>query len=229
ITYNLPSVTAALRLDGPTLAQIYLHTITRWNDPAIAALNPTLSLPNVPIIPVHRSDGSGTTYIFSDYLSTVSQEWFYNEGRNKVIQWPYGVAGNGNGGVAAAVKQRLGGIGYVELAYAIADKLSYASMQNKAGGFVLPTPDSIGAAAMQFPDIYAQHFSIVDAPGAQSYPISGYSWVLLRRHPHAHAAELVPLFRWMTTTGQDYAVQLHYVPLPAPVQHLAATVLSNVA
>jgi phosphate transport system substrate-binding protein len=215
-------------LDGPTLASIYLGTITTWDAPAIAALNPGVVLPHLAILPVHRSDSSGTTYITTDYLSTVSTTWFNRAGRAKLVPWPVGIGGKGNAGVAAALKAHAGAIGYLELSYAIDNSIPYALLKNKAGAFVLPTQESIRAAGTQFPDINSRHYSIVNADDPAAYPIAGYSWALLRRQPRANGTALVALFRWLTTTGQQYAAQVHYVPLPPNVQQLATTILSTV-
>jgi phosphate transport system substrate-binding protein len=227
IAYNLPGVTAHLRFDGATLARIFLGTITDWDDPAIAALNPGVHLPHLPIVPVHRSDGSGTSYIFTDYLSTVIPTWFSRVGRNTLPAWPVGLGGQGNGGVASVLKAHPGGIAYLELSYAIENGIPYARVKNKAGVFMLPTAQSILVAGTEFPDINSRHYSIVNAPEADAYPICGYSWVLLRRPLGPHGAALVALFHWLTTTGQQYAAQVHYVPLPPNVQQLATTIVTS--
>jgi phosphate transport system substrate-binding protein len=231
ITYNLnlPKGTQ-LQLNGPTLAAIYLGQITRWNDPAIANLNPGVNLPSTPITTVHRSDSSGTTYIFTDYLSTVSTNWLLKAGRDKSIVWPGGIGASGNPAVAAAVKSNNGAIGYTELKYAIDNQLPYMKIQNQANAFVLPSTASVLAAANQFPHVSATNFSIVNAPGVASYPISGYSWALIRaRHANTgHGAALIDLFRWLTTAGQDYALPLNYVPLPQNVQLQSAQTLDKI-
>jgi phosphate transport system substrate-binding protein len=229
IAYNLPGVSTPLRFDGPTLASIFLGTITNWDDPAIAALNPGVQLPHLPILPVHRSDGSGTSYIFTDYLSTVSPPWFSRVGRNTLPAWPVGLGGNGNGGVASVLKAHPGGIAYLELTYAIENGIPYAAVQNKTGVFMLPTPRSILVAGTEFPDINSRHYSIVNAPEANAYPICGYSWALLRRPLGPHGAPLIALFHWLTTTGQQYAAQVHYVPLPPNVQLLATSIVASLA
>ena len=231
ITYNLGSgFSSPLQLDGPTLASIFLGKITRWNDPAIAALNPGVKLPDLAITPVHRSDSSGTNYIFTDYLSSVSTDWLLNAGRDKSVHLTTGVGAAGNAGVAAAVKAHQGAIGYVELKFAIENSLPYMKIRNRAGQFVLPTSDTILAAANQFPNVDWQHFSIVNAPGATSYPIASYSWVLVRAH-HANVVAgeaLIRLFSWLTTNGQTYAPSLNYVPLPDNVRLQSANTLANV-
>lgn len=229
IAYNLPGLARPLQLDGPTLARIFLGQITRWNDPAILQLNPGLSLPSLPVVPVHRADGSGTTYIFTDYLSTASSDWFAREGRGKLIPRPVGPGGQGNPGVAARVKQQVGAIGYVDLSVAVTDRIEVAAIRNANGAFMLPNTGSIRAAAAQFPAIDYRNFSIVNATGPASYPISGYSWILLRRQPARSANELIALFKWLATTGQQYAGALNYVPLPPSLQQEALSALANIA
>lgn len=231
IAYHLPEIgkNRTLKLDGSTLANIFLGKITRWNDPAIAALNPSIHLPLTPILTIHRSDASGTNYIVTDYLSSVSPAWTSNIGKGKSVAWPASsLGGKGNPGVAAALQQHAGAIGYVELAYAVNYKIPYAQLKNKAGVFQFPSLTTVRAAAAQFSSVSATKFSIVNAPGAASYPIAGYSWVLLRQHPKQNGSALVDLFRWMTTTGQTNAGQLNYVPLPANVQKVAANDLATV-
>jgi phosphate transport system substrate-binding protein len=228
IAYNLPGMKGVLKLNGSTLAQMFMGKITTWNDPAIAKLNPGLTLPSTAILPVHRSDASGTNYITTDYLSSVSSDWANNIGKGKSVAWPTGVGGKGNPGVAAAIKQHSGAIGYVELAYALDNHIPYAEMQNKAGAYLSPSQNSVRAAAAQFPNVSYKNFSIVNAPGKKSYPIAGYSWVLLRQHPKSNGTQLVDLFMWMTTGGQQYAVKLYYVALPANVQKEAAKALASI-
>jgi phosphate transport system substrate-binding protein len=229
IIYNLPEVGhKVLKLDGPTLAAIYEGKITRWNDSAIRKLNPSITMPSDNILPVHRSDGSGTTYIFTDYLSAINSSWASNVGKGKSVQWPSGLGGKGNPGVATGVQQHTGAIGYVELAYAIDNKIPYLQLKNRSGAYVFPTQATVRAAASQFPNVNYKNFSIVNAPGQPSYPIAGYVWVLLRQHPSAHARELVDLFRWTVTGGQSYAGQLKYVPLPNNVQKQALKALGSI-
>jgi phosphate transport system substrate-binding protein len=231
VTYNLdlPAHTT-LRIDGPTLANIFLGKITSWNDPAIAALNPGVSLPSIPIVTVHRSDSSGTTYIFSNYLSAISPTFSLHIGANKLENWPSGVGATGNVNVANQILARKGALGYVEVKFATDNKLPLMMVENAAHQFVSPTPDAILAAANQFPNVTAKDFSIVNAPGAASYPISGYSWGLVRAH-HANvpAGEaLIAMFTWLTTAGQSYTAPLNYVPLPDPVQLQSKQTLEKV-
>jgi phosphate transport system substrate-binding protein len=229
IAYNLPGVSRGeIRLDGATLAKIFMGRITTWNDAAIARLNPTLRLPHLSILPVHRSESSGTTYITTDYLTSVSSEWAKTLGKGKIVSWPSGLGGKGNPGVAAAIKQHPGAIGYVELAYALANHIPYLALENKADAYVLPSQATVGAAAARFPHVSAKTFAIVNAPGRTSYPLAGYSWVLLRQHPRRNGAALVQLFRWTITSGQSYAAQLHYVALPTAVQRQALQALNGI-
>jgi phosphate transport system substrate-binding protein len=233
ISYNLslPSGTQ-LQLNGPTLAAIFLGQITRWNDPAIANLNPGVKLPSQPITVVHRSDGSGTTYIFTNYLSTISNAWLLKTGgaAKSLAPWPAGIGASGNPGVAAAIKAHSGAIGYVELNYAIDNHLSYMKLQNQDNAFVSPSAATVLAAANQFPHVNANNFSIVNAPGTDSYPICGYSWGLVRAHHAntAHGSALIGLFHWLTTAGQSYSPALNYVPLPQIVQLQSAQTLEKV-
>ena len=233
VTYNLnlPAGTV-LHMDGPTLANIFLGTITSWDDPAIAALNPDVHLPKLAITTVHRSDSSGTTYIFTNYLSTMSTTFSLDVGADKLPLWPKGgVAGNGSLGVANQVLAKSGSIGYVELKFALDEKLSYMAIENTAHQFILPSSASILAAANRFPKINATNFSIVNAPGADSYPISAYSWALVRgQHAQKQKGQtLIDMFSWLTTIGQNrFAASLNYVPLPEWMQIESKTTLDNV-
>jgi len=229
IAYNLPGVgRGQLRLDSATLAQIFMGKISTWNNAAITRLNPALKLPNLSILPVHRSESSGTTYITTDYLTSVSSEWAKTLGEGKIVSWPTGLGGKGNPGVAAAIKQHPGAIGYVELAYALANNIPYLALENKAGVYELPSQATVGAAAAQFPHVSAKTFAIVNASGRTSYPIAGYSWVLLRQHPRRNGAVLVQLFHWTVTSGQSYAAHLNYVALPTAVQLQALQALNGI-
>ncbi len=235
IGYNIPGINKGLKLSAQAVADIYLGNVTNWNDPEIAKLNPDLTLPNLPITVVHRSDGSGTTYIFTDYLSTVSSAWQTKVGRGKAVSWPApsSIGGKGNEGVAGLVEQTPGSIGYIELAYLLANSISYAQLQNPSGNFVYPSLDTVAAAAATKPDVSATNFSIVNTTGANSYPISGYSWGLLAETPRdpARGAIVKKLFSWAVTTGQAQAATIGYVPLPANIQALAqkeiATIKTN--
>ena len=207
-----------LKLDGPTLANIFLGTIKTWNDPAIAALNPGLTLPAQRITVVRRSDGSGTTFNFVNYLSKVSPEWKDKVGEGTSVNWPGGVGGKGNEGVAAYVRQLKGSIGYVELAYAEQNNMSYASLQNAAGNFVQPTAESFAAAAASADWANAKDFNLVitNAPGAQAWPITATNFILVYKQPKdaAKAKHTLDFFKWAYEQGQAQANELDYVPLP---------------
>jgi phosphate transport system substrate-binding protein len=217
--YNLPGVTAPIRFNGALLAQIYLGKITKWNDPAIAQLNPGVALPATDVAVVHRSDGSGTTFIFCDFLSKTSPEWKQKVGASTAVQWSAGVGGKGNEGVSGVVKQTPGAIGYVELIYALQNKIPYGTVQNKAGTFVTASLDSVTAAAagVNVPDDF--RVSITDADGKDAYPIASFTWMLLYKQPQdADRAKVMRDFmRWALTDGQQYAKALGYAPLPKPV------------
>jgi phosphate transport system substrate-binding protein len=231
IVYNL-SLPAGVRLHltGPVLAAIFLGKITRWNDPAVTALNPGVSLPPARINVVHRSDGSGTTYIFSNYLSSVDPAWAAKVGTGKTLRWPVGEGAEGNGGVAAAVNRTSFSIGYVEQAYSQGLLLPFAALRNPADRYVIPSTQTVAADAAQKPGITPADFSIVNQPGAASYPISGYSWALIytRQHNQATGRALVTMLDWLTHDGQASAAANGYVPLPAQIQQLARTMLQRV-
>jgi phosphate transport system substrate-binding protein len=221
IIYNLPG-NPKLKLDGETLAAIYLGNITKWNDPKIAALNAGANLPDTAIVPVHRADGSGTSFIFTDYLSAVNPAWADSVGKGSSVKWPAGIglAAKGSEGVAGQVKQTPGAIGYAELAYANQNKILFADMKNSAGKFISPTPDSVSAAlaTATIPDDF--RFSMVNAPGDSSYPISGASWVLVyqKQNKADSGRQLVAFLKWAVTEGQKLTPALDYAPLPAAVQ-----------
>jgi phosphate transport system substrate-binding protein len=224
VTYNVPGVGPGLRLTGEVLADIYLGKVTKWNDPAIAQINPTLKLPAVDLVVCHRSDGSGTTYIFTDYLSKVSSQWQKRVGRSTSVRWPVGLGGKGNEGVTALVKQTPGAIGYVELIYALGNKLAVAELKNRDGNWVTPTLDSVTAAAASSVNQMPADFrvSITDAGGARSYPISSYTYLLVyqRQTDPAKGRAIVGFLRWALHDGQRYAAPLFYAPLPAEVVSL---------
>jgi phosphate transport system substrate-binding protein len=231
VAYNLRLPAGAhLRLTGPVLAAIFLGQITRWNDPAITALNAGISLPDASITVVHRSDGSGTTYIFSNYLSSVSHDWAAKVGTGKTLRWPAGEGAEGNGSVTSTVFRTPFSIGYVEVAYAQGLTLPFAEIRNQAGNYVLPSTQSVTAAAAQKPDITPTDFSIVNQPGAASYPIAGYSWALVytRQPSQTTGQALVAMLDWLAHDGQAYAASNGYVPLPSRVQQLASTMLQQV-
>ncbi|MBN8713434.1 MAG: phosphate ABC transporter substrate-binding protein PstS [Xanthomonadales bacterium] len=207
-----------LVLDGPTLAGIYLGKIATWNDAAIAALNPGTKLPAAKITVVHRSDGSGTTFNFSNYLSKVSPEWKAKAGEGSAIQWPVGIGGKGNQGVAAYVKQVKNSIGYVEYAYALQNSIGYARMKNAAGKVVAPTMATFQAAADTADWKNARNFNLLmtNAPGADAWPITATSWVVMYKQPRnaANAKVALDFFKWSYEHGQEQARSLDYVPLP---------------
>ncbi|HEY2093955.1 MAG TPA: phosphate ABC transporter substrate-binding protein PstS [Thermoanaerobaculia bacterium] len=217
--YNVPGITAPIRFNGALLAQIYLGKITKWNDPAIAQLNPGVSLPATDVAVVHRSDGSGTTFIFCDFLSKTSPEWKQKVGASTAVQWPAGVGGKGNEGVSGLVKQTPGAIGYVELIYALQTKIPYGTVQNKAGTFVTASLDSVTAAAagVNVPDDF--RVSITDPDGKDAYPIASFTWMLLYKQPQdaGRAKVMRDFMKWALTDGQQYAKALGYAPLPKPV------------
>ena len=219
VTYNLPG-NPALKLDGDTIAGIYLGQIKKWNDPKLTALNAGLKLPDQDIVVVHRSDGSGTTFIFTDYLSKVSPEWKSKAGNNTSVNWPTGIGGKGNEGVSGQVKQTPGALGYVELIYAIQNKMPYADVKNSAGEFVKPTIESVTAAlaTADIPDDF--RFSMTNAPGKDAYPICGATWLLVYQQPKdpAKGKKLVQFLKWALTDGEGMAKTLDYAPLPESVQ-----------
>ena len=212
------------------IARIFLGQITNWRDPAIAALNPKVDLPNQGINVVHRSDSSGTTYIFSNYLASVDSTWASKVGIGKTLDWPVGVGAQGNPGVATAVGQTPYSIGYVERSYSAGPLLDFAAIRNRAGLYSVPYAASIAAAAAQKPNISATNFSIVNEPGPNSYPISGYSWALVYVHqPNQNiGTALVNLIEWLTHDGQAYAASIGYVALPKNIQALAHSSLDQV-
>jgi phosphate transport system substrate-binding protein len=221
ITYNLPGLTQPLKLTGDVIAQIYQGRITKWNDSRIASLNPGVKLPASDVLVVHRSDGSGTTYIFSDYLSAVSKSWAKSPGKGKELAWPVGIGAKGNEGVAGQVKQTEGAIGYVELAYAKQNQLPAAALKNAAGEFVAPSIESATAAAAgtasKLPPTTDYRISIVNAPGAGAYPIASFTWLLVyqRQADATKGQKLKDFLRWYLHDGERSASSLDYAPLPA--------------
>ncbi len=232
VAYNVPGSPGHLKFDSQTLANVFLGKVTNWNDPAIAKLNPGANLPNLSIVIAHRADASGTTYIFTDYLSKVSPEWKTKVGNSKSVSWPAAasVGAKGNEGVAGQISQTPGAIGYLELAYALQNSISYAALRNVAGQYVVPTVETVRNAAAQKPNVTPQDFSIVDQAGADTYPIAGYSWVMLWKNQpdQAKGKQLVDLFHWVVTDGQTFAEHLHYVGLPKNVQSQVANSLGTI-
>jgi phosphate transport system substrate-binding protein len=217
VTYNLTGE-PELKFTPDIIADIFLGKIRKWNDPRISALNPGMKLPDMAVTVVHRSDGSGTTFIFSDYVSKVSSEWKEKVGKGTSLNWPTGLGGKGNPGVAGLVKQTPGSIGYIELIYALQNKMPYGTVKNEKGRFVTPTIASTSLAAnTELPDDMKVSLTNTDAAGG--YPISGFTWILVYKEQNyadrseEKAKELVKLLWWMTHEGQKYAESLHYAPL----------------
>jgi phosphate transport system substrate-binding protein len=232
VSYNLPGVGKGLNLDGETLAKIYLGIIRMWNDPSIKGMNPKINLPNKAILVTHRSDGSGTTFIFTDYLTKVSQEWGKKTGKGTSVNWPVGLGGKGNDGVAGLVKQMQGAIGYVELAYAIKNNIPYANIKNKAGNIVEATFASVSAAAEENSKNMPGDLrvSITDAQGKDSYPISGFTWLLVYKNmkDETKAKALVNFLKWAMGKGQSFATGLYYAPLSKGVINLCLNKISTI-
>ncbi len=228
LAYNIPGITAGLKLTGEVIADIFLGKITNWNDPRIASLNPEIELPNREILVVHRSDGSGTTYVFSEYLSTVSRDWAEKVGKGTALNWPIGLGGKGNEGVAGLIYQNPYSIGYIELTYAKIQKLPIAQVKNQAGNFIEPSLESTkAAAASAMPKLPKgseswSKVSIVNAPGANSYPISSLSYLLVYKdqEDQAKGKALAEFLWWAIHEGQNYSSELLYVPLPQEVVKL---------
>ncbi|MHB9025026.1 MAG: phosphate ABC transporter substrate-binding protein PstS [Armatimonadota bacterium] len=221
VAYNVPKISSGLKLSPDVVAGFFLGEIKKWNDPKISALNPGVKLPNTAVAVAHRSDGSGTTYIFTHYLAAISNTWATKVGSGKSVNWPVGIGGKGNEGVAGVLQQTPGSVGYVELAYAEQNKISYASIRNQAGQFVAPSIASTTAAAAGAVEAMKKdvRVSIVNAPGKDAYPISGFTYILLyKEQPDAaKGSALVQFLRWAIRDGQQYAAPLVYAPLPGAV------------
>ena len=218
--YNLLGVSTELKFTPQVLSDIFLGKIVNWNDPAIAKVNPGVKFPNQPVLVVHRSDGSGTTYCFTDYLSKISNDWRSGPGKGTSVKWPVGLGAKGNEGVSGMVRQMEGSIGYVELIYAVQNKMSYGSMQNASGNFVKASLDSTAAAAASVksmpPDF---RVSITNAPGKDAYPISTFTWLLIPAQAKEASKQKIILdfLNWMLDSGESMAAQLTYAPLPQEV------------
>lgn len=218
--YNIQGVSGELKFTPDTLAGIYLGRISNWNDKAIAAANPGVNFPNQEIVVVHRSDGSGTTFIWTDYLSKISPEWKSQVGSGTSVKWPKGMGGKGNEGVAGSVRLLPGSIGYVELIYAVQNKIPYGSVRNAAGTFLKASLEGVTAAAASAPKMPADfRVSITNAPGKDAYPISSFTWMLIPIHSKdpAKGKILADFLNWMVSDGQSMTSALEYAPLPANV------------
>ncbi|MGA3171326.1 MAG: phosphate ABC transporter substrate-binding protein PstS [Chthoniobacteraceae bacterium] len=229
ITYNVPG-NPALKLDGPTIANVFLGNITKWNDPAIAAQNPGVTLPDSDIIVVHRSDGSGTTYIFTDYLAKISPEWKSKVGSNTAVRWPTGLGAKGNEGVSGQIQQTPGTFGYVELIYAIQNKMPVAEVKNAAGNYISPSSASVTAtlASAVIPDDF--RFSMTNASGPQAYPISGATWLLVyqKQTDPEKGGKMVEFLKWALTKGEDMAGEMNYAPLPQALRDRVLKLISEI-
>ena len=223
IAYNIPGVGKGLKFTPELIAEIYLGKITNWNDPRIKAVNPDIKLPDFPVIVVHRSDGSGTTFIFTSYLSDVSPDWAKKVGHSISVNWPVGIGGKGNPGVAGFITKTRGSVGYVELAYVLQNSMTYGPVENKSGVFVWPTIASSQAAAATVKRIPSDfNIMFVNAPGKDSYPIAGFTYLIIYKHQTnpGKAHELLNFVKWIyTAQGQAMAKSLDYVPLPASLIH----------
>lgn len=229
VTYNLPG-NPVLKFDSDAIVDIFLGKIKKWNDPKLAALNPGAKLPDQEIIVVHRSDGSGTTYIWTDYLSKVSPEWKQKVGTNTSVNWPVGLGGKGNEGVAGQIKQTPGALGYVELIYAVQNKMPYGDVKNSAGEFVKASLESTTAAmaTAQIPDDF--RFSITNAPGKDAYPIAGATWLLVyeQQKDPVKGKKVVEFLKWAAKDGEKMAKDLQYAPLPESLQERVLKRISEI-
>jgi phosphate transport system substrate-binding protein len=229
--YNVPGVGGEIKFTPDVLANIFLGKITSWSDPAIAKANPGVKFPNEAIIVVHRSDGSGTTYIWTDYLSKVSKDWESGVGKGTSVKWPVGLGGKGNEGVAGQIRQLQGSIGYVELIYAVENKITYGSVQNAAGNFVKASLDGVteaAASAKSMPPDF--RVSITNAPGKTAYPISSFTWLLIpvQSKDAAKGKIITDFLNWMVTDGQKLTSQLSYAPLPSSVAEKVKAAIKQV-
>jgi phosphate transport system substrate-binding protein len=218
--YNVPGISGEVKFTPEALAGIFLGKITNWNDPALTKANPGVSFPNQPIIVIYRSDGSGTTFIFTDYLSKISKDWSNSVGKNTSVHWPIGMGGKGNEGVAGQVRQLQGSIGYVELIYAVQNKITYGSVRNAAGNFVKATLEGVTEAAASAKAMPADfRVSITNAPGKTTYPISSFTWLLIpvQAKDPKKGKIVADFLDWMVTDGQKMTSQLSYAPLPESV------------
>jgi len=230
--YNLPGTKAEIKFSGPVLADIFLGKVTKWNDPAIVKLNAGTTLPSTDITVVHRAEASGTSYIWVDFLAKVSPEWLKKVGVATAVKWPVGLGGKGNEGVSGLVQQTPGSIGYVELIYALQNKISYGPVQNLDGEFVQANVQSVTTAASAAAKSMPKDFrvSITNAPGKGVYPISSFTWLLLYENPKdkAQSKAMVDFMKWALSEGQKFAPELGYAPLPAEVIKMEMTALGTI-
>jgi phosphate transport system substrate-binding protein len=233
-SYNLPGVTQPVRFTSDVLADIFLGKITKWNDARLASINPAVTLPDQDVIVVHRSDGSGTTFVWVDYLTKVSPEWAQKVGKGTSVNWPVGLGGRGNEGVAATVRQTPGAIGYVELGYALINQMSVGVIRNQAGNWITPSLESVTAAAAGAMGSMGANtdfrVSITNSPGAQAYPVASFTWLLVHKTyaDAARARELVRFIWWAETEGQAKAPELGYAPLPQQLRPWIRTRLRSI-
>ncbi len=229
--YNVPGVSGEIKFTPDILANIFLNKVTNWNDPAIAKANPGVNFPNQPIIVIHRSDGSGTTYIFTDYLSKISKEWDSTVGKGTSVKWPIGLGGKGNEGVAGQIRQLQGSIGYVELIYAVQNNIPYGSVKNAGGTFVKATLEGVTEAAASVKSMPADfRVSITNAPGKTAYPISSFTWLLIpvQAKDPKNGKILADSLSWMVNDGQKMTTQLAYAPLPDSVAEKVKATIKQV-
>ena len=229
--YNVPGVSGEIKFTPEVLANIFLNKISSWNDPAIAKINPGVKFPNQPIIVIHRSDGSGTTFIFTDYLSKISKEWQTTVGKGTSVKWPPGIGGKGNEGVAGQIRQLEGAIGYVELIYALQNKIPYGVVKNAAGEFVKASLEGVTEAAASVKSMPADfRVSITNAPGKTAYPISSFTWLLIpvQSKDGNKGKVLTDFLNWMVTDGQKMTTQLAYAPLPDSVAEKVKAAIKQV-
>ena len=230
--YNIPGVNKPINFSGDVIADIYLGKITKWNDGRIAKDNPGVNLPDKQILPVYRSEGSGTTFIFTDYLSKVNSDWANQVGKNSAVKWPAGIGAKGSEGVAGMVRQAPGAFGYVELIFALQNKMEYGAVKNAAGKFLLGSPDGVTAAAAALAKTMPADYrvSITNAPGADSYPISSFTWLLIPRQfaDPAKGAAVKGFLEWMLDHGESEASGMGYAPLPAQVQAMERKTIATV-
>jgi len=230
--YNIPGVSKVLNFSGDVIADIYLGKITKWNDPRLVKDNPGANLPDTAILPVYRSESSGTTFIFTDYLSKVSPAWKTTVGNNSAVKWPAGIGAKGNEGVAGMVRQTPGSLGYVELIYALSNNMSYGAVKNAAGKFLQGSPEGVTAAAAAASKTMPADYrvSITSAPGAASYPISSFTYLLipLKFADPAKGAAVKEFLNWMLEHGESEAAGMHYAPLPAQVQTMVKKTIATI-